>query len=165
MRRDYRKLIKESEAELKALAARYRNTVVGTRLRLLQLLKEGEAGSVEQAAEHLHYSRRQVQRWLKSYSETGLSGLLKQPAKPTGAPERMTETAWQALDEALRRGEIATYAQARRLLAEHGVSYKDDSSVLKLFKRHKIKAKTGRPRHEKADMEVQAAFKKTSPSA
>ena len=77
----------------------------------------------------------------------------------------MSEAAWRALNEALLAGDIATYAQARRLVAEHGVIYKDDSSVLKLFKRHKIKAKTGRPRHEKADEEAQAEFKKTLPSA
>ena len=77
--------------------------------------------------------------------------------------ERMNESAWTALNETLLAGEIATYAQARALVAEHGVVYKDDSSV-KLFKRHQIKAKTGRPCHEKTDEKQQAAFKKTSPA-
>lgn len=164
MRRDYEKLIKESEAELSTLEAKHRNSVVGTRLRLLRLLKTSEAASVGQAAGLVHYSRRQAQRWLKRYYEAGLNALLELPPKPTGAPERITAQAWQALEATMLKGEVASYAQARRLLAEHGVVYKDDSSVLKLFKRHKIKAKTGRPRHEKTDVEEQAAFKKTSPS-
>ena len=72
----------------------------------------------------------------------------------------MTEQAWEALNRALLAGEISSYGQARALVAEHGVNYKDDTSVLKLFKRHKIKAKTGRPRHEKTDVAQQEAFKK-----
>lgn len=161
MRRDYEKVIKESASELATLEAKHRNSVIGTRLRLLRLLKTNEATSVEQAARLVHYSRRQAQRWLGRYYQAGLAALLEPANQPTGAPERMTEAAWRALDEALRRGEIATYGQAREFLAEHGVIYKDDSSVLKLCKRHKIKAKTGRPRHEKADSEGQNEFKKT----
>ena len=161
MRRDYQKLIKESEAELKALEAKHRNSVVGTRLRLLRLLKIEEVTSVEQAAQIIHYSRRQCQRWLRRYYDSGLDALLEKPGQSTGAPERMTAEAWQALDEALRQGDIATYTQARELVAEHGAVYKDASSLLKLFKRHQIKAKVGRPRHEKADVVVQSEFKKT----
>ena len=165
MRRNYEELIKESEGELKVLEAKHRNSVVGTRLRLLRLLKTKEASSVEGAAQMIHYSRRHCQRWLGAYYERGITALLASANKPPGAPERMTLKAWDELEQALLRGEIATYAQARKLVAKYGVSYKDDSSVLKLFKRHKIRAKTGRPRHEKADAEVQAEFKKTSPSA
>lgn len=165
MRRDYKKLIKESEAELKALEAKHRNSVIGTRLRLLRILKTGEETSVEQAAQKVHYSRRHCQRWLRRYYDSGLNALFEKPGQSTGAPERMTAEAWQALDEALRKGDIATYPQARELVAEHGVVYRDDSSLLKLFKRHQIKAKVGRPRHEKADALIQDEFKKTSPSA
>ena len=75
----------------------------------------------------------------------------------------MTPAAWKALNEALASDEIASYAQARALLAEHGVVYKDASSVFRLFKRHKIKAKTGRYQHQKADSEAQETFKKTLP--
>ena len=78
--------------------------------------------------------------------------MLRASQQGRASGERMTAAAWTALNKALVAGEVATYAQARKLLAEHGVSYKDDSSVLKLFKRHQIKAKTGRPRHEKTEL-------------
>lgn len=161
MQRNYEKLIEESEGELKALEAKHRNSVIGARLRMLRLLKTKEASSVEAAAQMIHYSRRHCQRWLGAYYERGIMALLASRNKPPGAPERMTSKAWNELEQALLRGEIATYSQARKLVAEYGVNYKDDSSVLKLFKRHKIKAKTGRPRHEKADEEGQTEFKKT----
>jgi transposase len=96
------------------------------------------------------------------YQLSGLPGLLAPLKAATGGvPERMTAEAWEALDKALANSEIGSYKQARHLLAQHGVVYKDDSSIHRLFKRHQIKAKTGRARHEKADVETQDAFKKT----
>lgn len=74
----------------------------------------------------------------------------------------MTQRAWQVLNEALSRDELASYGQARALLAKEGVVYKDESSILRLFKRHKIKAKTGRYRQRQATKEAQESFKKTS---
>ena len=161
MRHDYRKLIKESVEALKALEKKHRNSVIGSRIRFLRLLKSGEVSSVEAAATMIHYSRGHCQRWLKSYQERGLSSLLETIKKPPGQSERMTPEAWEVLNEALGKGEIGTYKQARELLTEHGVVYNDDTSILKLFRRHGIKAKTGRPVHEKANPEAQAAFKKT----
>ena len=162
---NYDAIIQESPEELKRMSRQHRHSVVGTRLSMLKRLKSGEARSSPAVAKQLNYSLRQCQRWFGAYQQGGLSVLLSPSRQGKASVERMSDAAWQALNDALVAGEIATYPQARRLLAEHGVSYQDDSSVLKLFKRHKIKAKTGRPRHEKADEEVQTEFKKTSPSA
>ena len=162
MYEDYEKLIKESKARLRTLAKEHRNKLVGTRMRLLYLLKSGEAKTVSQAAQKIHYSRSQCHRWLKSYREEGLEALLKPEKKPPGLTERMTPAAWKSLTEALAKGEIASYKQARAFLAKEGIIYKDDSSILKLFQRHQIKSKPGRPQHEKADVEAREAFKKTS---
>jgi len=161
MRHDYDHLITESEADLKALVANHRNSVIGSRLSMLYLLKSGQARSLREVSEQLHYSRRHCQRWLNDYQQDGLDALLVASKKARGPRERMTPAAWSVLKKALLAGEIATYRQARVLLAEHGVHYQNDTSVLKLFKRHKIKAKTGRPRHEKADVAAQEALKKT----
>jgi len=161
MRHNYQKLIKESAAELKELEKKHRNTVISSRIRFVRLLKSGKASSVEAAARIIHYSRGHCQRWLKSYQERGIVALLEPLKKPPGQSERMTPKAWEVLNDALDKGELGTYAQARELLAGVGVVYKDDTSILKLFKRHGIKAKTGRPVHEKADPDAQAAFKKT----
>ena len=162
MYQDYEKLIKESKASLRTLAKEHRNKLVGTRMRLLYLLKSGEAKTVSQAAHKIHYSRSQCHRWLKSYREEGLKALLAPQKKSPGLTERMTPAAWESLTKALAKGEIASYKQARVFLAKQGVIYKDDTSILKLFRRHQIKSKLGRPQHEKADVEAQQAFKKTS---
>ena len=159
---NYDAIIQESPEELKRMSRQHRHSVVGTRLSMLKRLKSGEARSLPDVAKQLSYSLRQCQRWFGAYQQEGLTALLGASQQGKTSSERMTDVAWEALNEALVAGEIATYPQARRLLAEHGVSYQDDSSVLKLFKRHKIKAKTGRPRHEKADEEAQGEFKKTS---
>ena len=159
----YKQLIKESSEELEGLAKRHRNTVIGTRLQMLSKLKNGEARSIQEVAKQIGYSLRHSQRWFKLYQSNGLAELLK-PLKPStgGQPERITRDVWEKLNEALKQGEIASYSQARLFLAKQGVVYKDDSSILKLFKRHGIKGKVGRPVHEKANLEAQASFKKTS---
>lgn len=158
----YKVIIQESTAELAGMVREHRNSVVGTRMSMLRKLKSGEARSLPEVARQLDYSLRQCQRWFKAYQQEGLSALLKASRQGCSSGERMNEAAWAALNKALVAGEIASYAQARELVAEHGVVYKDDSTLCKLFKRHQIKAKVGRPRHEKADVEVQLTFKKTS---
>ena len=80
-----------------------------------------------------------------------------------GPKELVTEEAFGELEEAMKRGEIATVAQAHRFLSERGIRYAHPESVGGLLRRRKVKPKTGRPRHEKADEEEQEAFKKSSP--
>jgi transposase len=63
----------------------------------------------------------------------------------------------------MKGGEIATVAQAHRFLRERGIRYARPESVGGLLRRRKVKLKTGRPRHEKADALEQEAFKKSSP--
>ena len=163
MRLNYLEVIRESEAELSALEKKHRASPYGQRFRMLRLLKSGRCGSVQQVADTLGYSLRQCQRWLELYRQAGLDGLTSGHLAKRGGVERMTPAAWKALNEAIGRDEIRSYTQARTLLAEHGVVYKDASSVFRLFKRHKIKAKTGRYQHQKADPEAQETFKKTLP--
>ena len=63
----------------------------------------------------------------------------------------------------MKRGEIATISEADRFLRErHGIYYAYPDGVGQLLRRRKVKLKTGRPRHEKADQKEQEAFKKTS---
>lgn len=144
---------------LEAQERKLRRSAVSYRVRMLRLLKSGECRSVAASAEQLGYSLRQCQRWFKSYQEEGLAALVKfeQPRRS----ERMTPTAWDALEGAMKAGEVATLKQARRLLVEQGVPYKSVGGVSSLLIRHKVKLKTGRPRHVQSDETVQEAFKKT----
>jgi transposase len=80
-----------------------------------------------------------------------------------GPTELITLEVFQELEEAMKRGEIATIAQAHGFLLERGVHYAHPESVGGLLRRRKVKLKTGRPRHEKADEKEQEVFKKSSP--
>ncbi len=62
----------------------------------------------------------------------------------------------------MKRGKIATIAQAHRFLSERGIEYAHPESVGQLLKRRQVKLKSGRPGHHKADPEEQQRFKKTS---
>jgi len=167
MSMNYRNLIRESEEDLLELEKKYRSTHLSHRVRMLRLLKSGTCGSIKQeAADVLGYGWRQCQRWITTYRKEGLSALLVDRTHKRGnQQERVTREAWRALEEAMQRGEIDTYERAREFLAErHGVHYKDQSSIFRLFeRRNKVKAKTGRYRHKKAHTQEQEAFKKTSP--
>jgi len=158
---DYQRIIKESEKELLELEKRHRYSHLMQRLKVLRLLKSGECSSLSQAAKTIDYSFRQCHRWLTDYRKGGLESLLENRVSQRGRKDWQNEAAWTALQKALAAGEIATYEQARVLLAKQGVVYQGVSGVARFFQRHKLKLKTGRPRYEKADPQQQVAFKKT----
>jgi transposase len=160
---NYDALIQESSEALEVQERRLRRSAVSYRVRMLRLLKSGESRSMASAAEQLGYSMRQCQRWFRCYRQGGLEALLKFEQPRRG--ERMTQAAWEALDRAMKAGEVATLEQTRQLLAEQGVPYKSVAGVSSLLIRHKVKLKTGRPQHQQTDEAVQAAFKKTSPAS
>ena len=158
---DHEALIQESPEVLAAQEKRLRRSAVSYRVKMLRLLKSGDSRSMASAAKQLGYSLRQCQRWFGCYRRGGLEALLEfeQPRRP----ERMTQAAWDALAQAMKAGEVATLEQTRQLLAEQGVPYKSVAGVSSLLIRHKVKLKTGRPRHQQTDQVAQTAFKKTSP--
>jgi transposase len=92
-----------------------------------------------------------------------LEELLVSRVGERGPTELITQESFEELEEAMKRGEIATVAQAHRFLSKRGVHYAHPESVGGLLRRRKVKLKTGRPRHEKADTQEQEAFKKSSP--
>jgi transposase len=160
----YSRVIEEDPQRLKELEKYHRYTHLFQRVRMLRLLKSQECTNLGEAAEALGYSWRQCQRWFRSYQEGGLQELLKSRVSERGRQELVTQEAFEDLEEAMKRGEIATISEADRFLRErHGIEYAHPDGVGQLLRRRKVKLKTGRPRHEKADPHEQEAFKKTSP--
>ncbi len=159
----YPQVITEDAHELKKFEKQHRYTHLFQRVRMLGLLKSGECSSLGEAAEALGYSWRQCQRWFASYRQGGLEELLKSRVDERGRQELVTPEAFRELEEAMKKGEIATIGQAHRFLSERGIEYSHPDGVGQLLRRRKVKLKTGRPGHEKADKEEQEAFKKTSP--
>jgi transposase len=161
----YSRVIKEDPQELKELEKYHRYSHLFQRVRMLRLLQSEECRNLGEAAEALGYSWRQCQRWFASYREGGLEELLKSRVGERGRQELVTPEAFEELEEAMKKGEIATISQADEFLRErHGIEYAHPDGVGQLLRRRKVKLKTGRPRHEKADQEEQEAFKKTSPT-
>jgi transposase len=158
---DYPRVIKEDQEELEKLQKRHRYSHLFHRVKMLRLLKSGECSNLGQAAEALGYSWRQCQRWFAAYKEGGLSELLVSRVHERGPKELVTEEAFEELEGAMKEGQIATIVQAHRFLLEKGIDYAHPESVGALLRRRKVKLKTGRPRHEKADPKKQEAFKKT----
>jgi transposase len=162
MRINYPKTIGESEEDLIRLEQHLRGEKAADRVRMLRLLKSGTVKSSQDCAPLVGYSAIQLTRWWERYRQAGLAELLKQ-YKPVGMSSRMTKEAWAGLMVAMRKGVIATMEDARDYLErEWGIRYKNGKSLWWLFKKHRVKWKTGRRRHKKASAEQQAAFKKTS---
>ncbi len=162
MRIKYPKAIQESEEELTSLEQSLRGQKAADRVRVLRLLKSGAVKSLKDCAPMVGYSVIQLTRWWERYRAEGLTEMLKQH-KPAGKASRLTPEAWQGLLQAMRAGHIATMQDARNYLErEWGIRYKNGKSLWWLFKKHRVKWKTGRRRHKKANAEQQAAFKKTS---
>lgn len=83
---------------------------------------------------------------------------------PSGKPARLTEEAWTGLTVELEAGRIGGQEEAQRYLAERwGVIDKGVNGISYQFKRRKVKWKTDRRRHAKADAAAQAAFSQTAP--
>ena len=162
----YSQVIHEDPKELKELEKRHRYTHLFQRVRMLRLLQSAECRNLGEAAQALGYSWRQCQRWFTSYNKGDLEELLKSRVGERGRQELVTPEAFEELEEAMKKGEIATIKQADEFLRErHGIEYAHPDGVGQLLRRRKVKKKTGRPRHEKADPEEQEAFKKTSPTS
>jgi len=159
---DYPQVIEEDLQELEKLEKRHRYSHLFHRVKMIRLLKSEECSNLGEAAKALGYSRRQCQRWFITYRKEGLDELLVSRVGERGPKEIITEQALEELEEAMKRGEIPTIAQAHKFLLERGVHYAHPESVGGLLRRRKVKLKTGRPRHEKADPKEQEAFKKSS---
>ncbi len=158
----YPQVIEEDPRELEKLEKQHRYTHLFQRARMLRLLKSGSCHSLGEAARVLGYSWRQCQRWFTKYRRGGLEELLESRVGERGRRELVTPEAFEELEEAMKEGRIATIGQAHEFLGERGVEYSHPDGVGQLLRRRKVKLKTGRPRHEKADPEEQEAFKKTS---
>src|SRR5215211_4012374 len=148
----YPQVITEELDDLKELEKYHRYSHLFQRVRMIRLLKSEECTNLGEAAQALGYSWRQCQRWFATYKKGGLDELLKSRVSERGRQELVTQEAFEDLQEAMKRGDIATISEADQFLRErHGIEYAHPDGVGQLLRRRKVKKKTGRPRHEEAD--------------
>jgi predicted DNA-binding transcriptional regulator YafY len=117
---DYPRVIEEDPKELVKLEKRHRYSHLFHRVKMLRLLKSEECPNLGEAAEALGYSRRQCQRWFTTYRKEGLDELLVSRVGERGPTELITQETFRELEEAMKRGEIATGAQAHRGSSHRG---------------------------------------------
>jgi transposase len=158
MRIDYPAVIRETVQEL----AQHERTLRGRRkqhrVQLLRLLKEGRVPSLAQAAPLVGYSVPQARRWWATYQAHGLAALTASGTRPA-RPSKVDAEAWAGLEAELRAGRIARLEDARTYLDKRWhVRYASLNGVSQLFRRHGVKWKTGRRRHQLADAAQQEAF-------
>jgi transposase len=158
MRTNYPLVIEEDLTTLRQVERQARGRPTAVRVQALRLLKSGVAGSLEACARLVGHSPRQVARWWALYRREGLPGVLREPTYPGKTP-RLTPTALAGLETAMSTGQIATLKDAQAYLADHhGIVYRSLNGVWVQLRKHKIKLKTGRRRHELADAQAQEAF-------
>jgi transposase len=158
---NYPQVIRQEPEQLRAREQQLRGTVLVARVRLIRLLKTGQAHNLRHAAALLGYSTVQVTRWWERYRQGGLPGLLKEKVRP-GRPSRMTAAAWRGLQQQMKAGRISRLEEARQYLRAHWkIDYASVNGIWRLFRQRRVKFKTGRRRHRQADAVAQEAFKKT----
>ena len=152
-------VIHEEAEQLLHLMKQQKNLRLRLRVQALYLLKSGEATSITQTARMLGYDRSTVQRWLRTYQQSGLIGLLniahgggRQAAIPPWAQTKLKTRLSQPRGFA-SYGEIVTW-----LASECGICV-NYWVVYDLVRGDwKAKLKTARPSHAQQDPDAVAAF-------
>ena len=158
MRTDYPTVITEDLPILWRLERVLRGRPTAARVQALRLLKSGVARTLAGCATLVGHSPRQVARWWATYRAHGLTALVQERPR-LGKASRLTPEARAGLEAAMAAGQIATLTDAQAYLAQqHGIVYASLNGVWQQFRKHRIKLKTGRRRHELADAAAQEAF-------
>jgi len=143
MRITYPELICESESDLHMLEDQLSGQRGVDRVRMLRLLKTGEARSLRTCAVLLGRSLTQVTRWWKRYQQQGLAALTTMPRR-TGKRSWVSDAVWADLQQQIRAGRLVRLEDARQYLKERwGIEYRSASGVGALFKQRGVKLRIG----------------------
>lgn len=151
----------ESVEELHELLLKQKTASSRERIQALYLLKMGQVKAIQDVAVVVGRERVTVHRWLKTYTESGINGLLA-TKKSTGRPPIINIEALEQLSKELEQPEgFKSYKEIRTWLkAVEGIeaSYK----VVHDTVRYRMKAKLKIPRAVgvKYNPEAETEFKK-----
>lgn len=146
---------------VEALHDAYRAAVdpaIKPRLHALWLLRTGM--TMAAVAPLVGYVYRTVQDWVARYRADGRAGLTTTPAPPPPPPSHLTPAQWDEVRQYLRAGTTRTVDQLRQWMARTFDVTWSYEGLRKALHRERIRLKVPRPRHEKTDRAVQAAWKK-----
>lgn len=128
------------------------------RVRFIRLLKTGKANTQKEAGLLIGLGARQSQRLWRQYRATGLSGMSHSRYK--GTTGKFDQSSRAALEERLKADDIQTLEQARGCLSAEFCAQYTVGGISSLFKRMKIKLKTGRPQNIKQNAAAREDFAK-----
>ena len=136
-------------------------------LQKLQSIVAAASFPIETVAQVMGVAAETIWRWAKAYQNNGLEGLYPKPKRPKPSKltlaQKNTVLAW--LDERKSpAGEPMHWTLERlqyAIMKEFGVSL-GVSTIWVWLRRENRVLKVPRPRHAKADIQAQEAFKKTS---
>lgn len=155
---DYGKAIKEGKGRLFKLERAQTKALLRDRVRFLRLLKSGECSTQAQAGKAIGLGLRGAEKLWKKYRLEGLEGLLRYPYR--GRREKLSAEHIRQLHEELAKDTIQGLKQACQYVEDQtGVHY-CVSAMHYVFKRLKVKKKTGRPLHYRKDEKGEKRFKK-----
>lgn len=159
-RLNYSVEIAESVEMLETLEGKQRLALFRDRLRYLRSLKSGAAPTQKQASEYIGMSLRQGQRIWQLYKSAGLRGLLRSVVR-SGNARKLSAEEMSALTKRLQEDDIQFLHEAVEYVQSTYGKHYSLSGMHYLFKRLKVKKKTGRPRNRQQDTEGRESFKKS----
>jgi transposase len=135
-------------------------------LQKLQAIVAATSFPIETVAQVMGVAAESIWRWAKAYQKNGLEGLYPRPKKPRSSKlalaQKDTVLAW--IDERKNSAGERVHWTLERLqyaiMQEFGVILSVPSIWVWLRKENRM-LKVPRPRHAKADIQAQEAFKKT----
>ncbi len=151
--------------QLLSLAKTEKNKHLAVRIQVVALAKQGL--TCPAIVEMTGYCRRTIQRWVAKYNQSGIVALADEPR--SGRPPKLSVEQYEQFCARVDAGPNSSDRTAtlygrdiqQILKKEFGVVYTLDG-VYKFLHRLGYCCLKPRPRHKKADPEVQEAFKKTS---
>ncbi len=163
MKVNYPERIEETVTELKTIMSREGTITNRQKVQALYLLKSGSSPSITNVAELLGVHRITVQRWLKQYSEGGLSSLLKLRCS-TGRPRVIPQEVIAGLSKKISEEncEFKSYKEIVVWVEDnYQVSVKYQTLHKQLNSRMKAKLKVPKPVSNKKDELAANELKKT----
>lgn len=156
----YTSLIQETLEELEKLENAQKKSFYKDRVRFIRYLKEGTAKSQAKAGALIGLQARQSQNLWKLYQQKGIGGLLQ--ARKVTHLGKLSSVEYSRLLQRLDQDDMMSQKQVRTYLQDQlGKAY-TQAGVHYLFKRLKVKLKTGRPVNVRKDHAGQEAFKKNA---
>jgi transposase len=156
----YISLIQETLPELQQLESTQKKSFYKDRVRFIRYLKEGTAKSQAKAGALIGLQERQSQNLWKLYRQKGMEGLLQE--KKVTHLGKLSSIEYSRLLQRLDQDDIMSQKQVRTYLQDQMGKHYTQAGVHYLFKRLKVKLKTGRPVDVRKDHAGQEAFKKNA---